>query len=148
MLRPYFANVGKRLVKTPKVYFTDTGTLCYLAGLHNADHAAAGPMGGTIMETAVLSEIFKTLVHQGKEHQVYFWRASAETEVDFVVESGGKLIPIEVKLSATPRAAMASEIRAFCEDIGARERLGYVVRPRDVQLPLGSHVTALPFGEL
>ena len=44
VLRPYFANVGKRLVKTPKVYFTDTGTLCYLAGLHDAEHAGAGPM--------------------------------------------------------------------------------------------------------
>ena len=46
VLRPYFANVGKRLVKTPKVYFTDTGTLCALVGLKSTDHAAAGPMGG------------------------------------------------------------------------------------------------------
>ena len=148
MLQPYFANVGKRLVKTPKVYFTDTGTLCYLAGLHDGDHAAAGPMGGAIMETAVLSEILNTLVHQGKEPQVYFWRTSAGSEVDFVVESGGKLIPIEVKLSGTPRAAMASGIRAFCEDLGARACPGYVIHPGDVRLPLGSHVTALPFGEL
>ncbi len=148
VLRPYFANVGKRLVKTPKMYFTDTGTLCYLAGLHDAEHAAAGPMGGAIMETAVLSEILKTVVHQGKEPQVYFWRTSAGSEVDFVVESGGKLIPIEVKLSATPRAAMASGIRAFCEDLGARARPGYVIHPGDVRLPLGSHVTGLPFGEL
>ena len=148
VVRPYFANVGKRLVKTPKVYFTDTGTLCYLAGLHDGDHAAAGPMGGAIMETAVLSEILKTLVHQGKEPQVYFWRTSAGSEVDFVVESGGKLIPIEVKLSGTPRAAMASGIRAFCEDLGARACPGYVIHPGDVRLPLGSHVTALPFGEL
>ena len=113
VVRPYFAHVGKRLVKTPKVYFTDTGTLCYLAGLRDAEHAAAGPMGGAIMETAVLSEILKTLVHQGKEPQVHFWRTSAGSEVDFVVDTGEKLIPIEVKLSATPRAAMASGIRAF-----------------------------------
>ncbi len=100
------------------MYFTDTGTLCYLAGLHDADHAADGPMGGAIMETAVLSEILKTVVHRGEEPQVYFWRTSAGSEVDFVVESGGKLIPIEVKLSATPRAAMASGVRAFREDLG------------------------------
>lgn len=148
VLRPYFANVGKRLVKTPKVYFTDTGTLCHLAGLRDTEHAAAGPMGGAIMETAVLSEILKTIVHRGDEPQVYFWRTSAGSEVDFVVESGGKLIPIEVKLSGTPRVAMASGIRAFCKDLGARATAGYVIHPGDVRLPLGAHVTALPFGEL
>ena len=60
VLRPYFANVGKRLVKTPKVYFTDLGTLCHLAGLRDAAHAASGPLGGAIMETAVLSETVKS----------------------------------------------------------------------------------------
>jgi hypothetical protein len=65
VLRPYFANVGKRLVKTPKVYFTDVGTLCYLTGLKDPGHAASGPMGDPIMETAVLSEIVKTLTHRG-----------------------------------------------------------------------------------
>ena len=74
VLRPYFANVGKRLVKTPKVYFTDVGTLCYLAGLKDPDHAISGPMGGAIMETAVLSEIVRTLTHRGIDPQVYFWR--------------------------------------------------------------------------
>lgn len=61
--RPYFANVGKRLVKTPRVYFTDVGPLCYLAGLRDPEHAAAGPMGGAILETAMLSEIVRTLTH-------------------------------------------------------------------------------------
>jgi hypothetical protein len=60
------------------------------------------------METAVLSEIVKTLTHRGIDPQVYFWRTITGTEVDFVVETGGKLVPIEVKLSATPRPAMAS----------------------------------------
>ena len=66
ILRPYFANVGKRLVKTPKVYFADVGTLCYLVGLKDAEHAAAGPMGGAIMETAVVNEVVRTLTHQAK----------------------------------------------------------------------------------
>ncbi len=79
---------------------------------------------------------------------MYFWRTSAGSEVDFVVESGGRLIPIEVKLSATPRPAMASGIRAFCEDLGARARPGYVIHPGDVRLPLGTYAAALPFGEL
>ena len=148
VLRPYFANVGKRLVKTPKVYFTDVGTLCYLAGLKDPEHAASGPMGGAIMETAVLSEIVKTLTHRGIDPQVYFWRTTAGTEVDFVVETEGNLVPIEVKLSATPRPAMASAIKTFRKDFEDKALPGYVVHPGDIMLPLGSGVTALPFAEL
>ncbi len=148
VLRPYFANVGKRLVKTPKVYFTDVGTLCYLAGLKDPEHAASGPLGGAIMETAVLSEIVKTFTHRGTDPQVYFWRTTVGTEVDFVVETGGNLVPIEVKLSATPRPAMASAIKIFQKDFGDKALPGYVVHPGDIMLPLSPDVTALPFAEL
>ena len=148
VVRPYFANVGKRLVKTPKVYFTDVGTLCHLAGLRDSAHAAAGPMGGAIMETAVLSEIVRTLTHRGADPQVYFWRTQAGTEVDFVVDVAEGLIPIEVKLSATPRPAMAKAIKTFQGDLGSAAKPGYVVHPGDVRLPLGTGVTALPFSEL
>ncbi len=127
ILRPYFANVGKRLVKTPKIYFTDVGTLCYLAGLRDPEHAAAGPMGGAIFETAVVGEIVKTLVHRGIEAQVYFWRTAAGHEVDVVVEADGALIPIEVKKSATPRPGMAASITAFRRDLGRRTAPGDVV---------------------
>ena len=148
VLRPYHANVGKRLVKTPKVYFTDTGMLCYLAGLKDPDHAAAGPLGGPILETAVLLQIVKALVNRGEEPQVHFWRTSAGAEVDLVVETGGKLIPMEVKLSATPRPAMASGIRAFQEDLGENAGSGFVIHPGEVRLPLAPKVVALPFAEL
>jgi len=148
VLRPYFANIPKRLVKTPKVYFLDVGTLCYLTGLKDPEHASSGPMGGAIMETAVLSEIVKALLHRGTEPKVYFWRTSAGTEVDILVDADGKLVPVEVKLSATPRPEMASNIRALREDLGEIVAPGYVVHPGDVRLPLGSDVTALPFAEL
>ncbi len=148
VLRPYFANVGKRMVKTPKVYFTDTGTLCYLAGLKDPDHAAAGPLGGAIFETGVLLEIVKAFVNRGEEPQIYFWRTSAGVEVDLVVATGGRLIPIEVKLSATPRPAMANAIRTFQKDFGDSAGPGYVVHPGNVGLPLAPKVVALPFTEL
>lgn len=148
VLRPYHTNTGKRLVKTPKVYFTDTGILCYLAGLRDAEHAVAGPMGGTIFETAVLLEIVKALVNRGEDPQVYFWRTSAGVEVDFVVQSGGQWIPIEVKLSSTPRPAMATAIGAFQEFQGSHAAPGWVVHPGDLRLPLAPAVTALPFAEL
>ena len=147
VLRPYFANVGKRLVKTPKVYFTDTGTLCYLAGLKDPGHAAAGPLGGAIFETAVLSEIIKTSVHRGDEPEVYFWRTSTGSEVDFILNVGGRLIPIEVKLSATLHPSMAGSILAFQEDIGGKAASGFVIHPGDTRLPLAPAVMGVPFSE-
>jgi predicted AAA+ superfamily ATPase len=148
VLRPYHANVGRRLVKTPKVYFTDTGMLCHLAGLKDPDHAAAGPLGGPIFETAVLLQIVKAFVNRGEEPQVHFWRTSTGVEVDLVVETGGKLIPMEMKLSATPRPAMADGIRAFQKDIGEKAGTGFVIHPGDIRLPLAPKVVALPFAEL
>jgi len=148
VLRPYFANIGKRLVKTPKVYFTDVGTLGYLAGLRDPEHAASGPLGGAMMETAVLSEVIRAFTHRGIDPQVYFWRTAAGAEVDIVVEVEAGLIPIEVKLSATPRPAMASGIKSFRADMGDKALPGYVVHPGDVRLPLGAGVVALPFSEL
>ena len=148
ILRPYFANIGKRLVKSPKLYFTDVGMLCYLAGLRDPAHAAFGPMGGAIFETAVLTEIVKTYLHRGEEPRVYFWRTSTGAEVDILVETDGHIVPIEVKLSATPRPAMAKGIVTLREDLGERVLPGYVVHPGDIRLPLGPGVTALPFAEL
>ena len=148
VLRPYFSNIEKRLVKTPKVYFTDVGTLCHLIGLRDSEHAALGPMGSAILETAVLSEIFKTLTHRGFTPRVYFWRTLSGSEVDFVVEVAGRLIPIEVKLSATPHPSMARSIRNFQRDMGDSVASGYVVHPGDKQLSLGSGVTSLPFASL
>jgi len=148
VLRPYHVNIGKRLVKTPKVYFTDTGTLCHLAGLKDPEHAMAGPLGGAIFETAVLTEIVKTLASRGEDPRVYFWRTSAGVEVDLLVETGGVLVPIEVKLSSTPLPAMAAAIRALREDLSGKSGTGYVVPGGDVRLPLGPSVTAIPFAEL
>jgi predicted AAA+ superfamily ATPase len=147
ILRPYHANVGKRLVKSPKIYFSDVGTLCYLVGLREPEHALAGPMGGAIMETAVVSEVVRTLTHQGKDPQVYFWRLSTGVEVDLVVDTGKNLIPIEVKLSTTPNRQMAKGIETFRKDFGGRALRGYVVHPGDAKLPLGTETLAWPFAD-
>ncbi len=148
VLRPYFVNLGKRLVKRPKVYFTDVGTLCRLAGLRDPAHTAADPMGGAIFETAAVSEVVKTLAHRGPSNPVYFWRRTAGTEVDLLVDTGAGLVPIEVKLSATPRPAMAASIRIFRRDFKNAALPGYVVHPGDSRLPLGDGATALPFADL
>jgi predicted AAA+ superfamily ATPase len=147
-LPPYFANIGKRLVKTPKVYFNDIGTLCYLVGLKDPDHAASGPMGGAIMEPAVLTEIVRRPTHRGIEPEIYFWRTSSGSEVDLVLSHQGKLIPFEAKLSATPRPAMGAGIRAFRHDLGTRAGSGFVAHPGSIELPLGPGVSALPLSRL
>ena len=108
ILRPYFRSLGKRLVKAPKVYFGDVGILCYRAGLKDAKHAMSGPMGGAIFETAVVGEMARRLSGRGEQPQLYFWRTSTGVEVDLVVETAGKLIPIEVKSSATPAEGLLS----------------------------------------
>lgn len=146
VLRPYFSNEGKRLVKSPKVYFSDVGTLCYLTGLRDPEHAAISPLSGQIMETALVSEIVRTLTHRATDTPISFWRTMRGTEVDVVLEWDSKLIPIEAKSSSTPRPKMASGILSFLEDFGDRSLGGYVVHTGDVRLPLGSGVTAIPFG--
>jgi uncharacterized protein len=124
------------------------GTLCYLAGLKDPEHAAAGPMAGAIFETALLLEIVKSLIHRGEDPQVYFWRTSLGMEIDILVNRAGKLVPIEVKLSATPRPAMADSIKTFQKDFDDQAAPGYVVHPGDVRLPIAPEVTALPFADL
>ncbi len=100
------------------------------------------------METAVLTEIVKTFTHRGQEPRVHFWRTTAGSEVDFVVEAGDRLVPVEVKASATPRPAMANSIRTLQRDLGELAAPGYVVHAGGVRLPLGQGTTALPFGAL
>ena len=147
-VRPYFANIGKRLVKSPKVYFTDTGILCHLTGLRDPEHAAAGPMAGAIMETAVLAEIRKTLANRGVDAPIYFWRTARGVEVDFLVQVADQLVPVEVKKTATPRPAMARSIQALQKDLGDRAGHGYVVHAGDGRTPLGQGVAAVGFSEM
>jgi predicted AAA+ superfamily ATPase len=144
VLRPYHENVGKRLVKTPKVYFVDTGLLCYLVGLRSVEHAIASPMAGAIVETAVISEVVKRLWHRGEEPCVTFWRTASGQEVDLLVEENGKLVPIEVKATATPRPGMASGLQAFVPDYPNCADRGWLVHLGTHVLPLAPGVTAVP----
>jgi len=96
----------------------------------------------------VLTEIVKTINYRGQEPQVYFWRTAAGAEVDIVVAEGGQLFPLEVKLSATARPAMARNLTAFQKDLQDRAASGYLIHPGEVRLPMAPGVTALPFSEL
>ncbi len=148
VLRPYFSNAGKRLVRTPKVYFMEVGTLCYLAGLRDPVHAMAGPMGGAIFETAVIGEVYRTLAHRGVEPRLCFWRTATGTEVDRIVETDTGLVPVDSKLASTPNLAMAKGIVAFCSDHRGKADRGFVIHTGADMLPLGFSVLAWPFAAL
>lgn len=148
ILRPYFANIGKRLVKSPKIYFSDTGLLCYLVGLRDIEHAASGPMGGAIFENLVVAELFKIYTHRGEEPALHYWRTAAGSEVDMVIETQNQLVPMEIKLSETLRPEMAKEIINFQKDFEGKADQGYVIHPGPMTLPLGKGVVTLPLANL
>ena len=148
ILRPYYANIGKRLVKAPKIYFMDTGLLCYLVGLRDIDHAMSGPMGGAIFENLVVAEMFKIFLHRGEEPAMYYWRTSHGSEVDLVIETQSGLIPLEIKHTETPRPEMAKGIVSFREDFAKKVTSGYVIFPGNLVLPLAENVSSLPLANL
>ena len=103
-LYPYSNNLLKRLVKTPKVYFYDTGLVAYLTKWSSPETLASGAMSGVILENYVVSEIRKTYLNQGKEAFMYYYRDKDAKEIDLVLEQDGELHPIEIKKSANPAA--------------------------------------------
>lgn len=101
-LHPYSNNLLKRLVKTPKLYFYDTGLVCYLTKWSSAETLESGAMNGAILENYVVSEIMKTYLNSGIDPFVYYYRDKDSREIDIVLEHDGVLNPIEIKKSANP----------------------------------------------
>ncbi|MHC4478614.1 MAG: ATP-binding protein [Planctomycetota bacterium] len=101
LLRPHFKNFNKRLVKSPKLYFLDTGLLCYLLRVRSSAELRIHAARGAVFESWALSELLKNYHNRGLEPDVYFWRDSAGHEVDFLVEQGQELIAIEIKSGET-----------------------------------------------
>ncbi len=100
-LRPHHANFSKRLVKSPKIYFYDTGLLCWLLGIQEPSQLVAHPLRGSIFETLVVSELVKTRFNLGERAALSFWRDSNGNEVDIIADLGLKLMPIEIKSGQT-----------------------------------------------
>lgn len=101
-LHPYSNNLLKRLVKTPKLYFYDTGLVCYLTKWSSAETLESGAMNGAILENYVVAEIMKTYLNSGKEPFMYYYRDKDAKEIDIVLEHDGVLNPIEIKKSSNP----------------------------------------------
>lgn len=105
-LHPYSNNMLKRLVKTPKLYFYDTGLICYLTKWSSPETLECGAMNGAVLENYVVSEIRKTYMNCGKEPFMYYYRDKDAKEIDIVLEHDGVLNPIEIKKSSNPGAEL------------------------------------------
>lgn len=102
LLHPYSNNVLKRTIKTPKVYFYDTGLVCYLTKWSSPEVAESGAMSGALLENFTVSEIMKGYQNAGREPYLYFYRDRDAKEIDVIMEGDGKLCPLEIKKTATP----------------------------------------------
>jgi predicted AAA+ superfamily ATPase len=101
LLQPHHANFNKRLVKSPKIYFYDTGLACSLLGIRNAKELGTHGMRGQLFENLIIAEFLKYRVHRGMQADLFFWRDKTGNEVDCIIESGQKVIPVEIKSGST-----------------------------------------------
>ena len=97
MLQPYYQNIGKRMVKTPKIYFYDTGLACYLLGIENEKQLSAHPLRGAIFENMVVNEALKSRFNKGKDANLFFYRDKSQKEVDMVYTEANRMCIYEIK---------------------------------------------------
>jgi predicted AAA+ superfamily ATPase len=146
-LEPWFNNLTKRIVKTPKLYFLDTGLCAYLTKWSSPETLEAGAMSGAILETWILSELLKGYWHTGKSAPFYFYRDKDQKEIDLLIVQDGTVYPLEFKKTASPRR---DDVRHF----QVLKKLGMPVGPGGLiclagkSLPLGQDVLSIPVAAL
>jgi predicted AAA+ superfamily ATPase len=101
LLQPYFENLGKRIIKSPKLYFTDVGLASYLLDINDLSQIERDPLRGNLVENLVILELLKTQLNKGSDSPLYFYRDSNQNEVDVLYKNGNELIPIEIKSAKT-----------------------------------------------
>lgn len=126
-LPPWHANISKRLIKTPKVYFWDVGLAAYLLGLEEVNQVSRDPLRGGLFENVVVAEMFKQFYHRGKRPRLFFYRDSTGNEVDLVLERGHDLALIEIKSGQTVTNHFFQGLNRFSKVAKERIRGGMVV---------------------
>jgi predicted AAA+ superfamily ATPase len=135
---PAFAvNRTKRLIKAPKLYWGDTGVALHLSG--------GTEPGGPHLENLLLGDLLAWRDSRQQRAEVFYWRTSIGEEVDFVIEAGGSLLPIEVKSSSRPRLADAAHLRVFGREYGRKARAGLLLRTGDAMEWIAPDVLAAPW---
>ncbi|MBR2168745.1 MAG: ATP-binding protein [Paludibacteraceae bacterium] len=115
LLPPYYENISKRVVKTPKLYFNDPGLACYLLDIESPQQLALDKMRGAIFENMIVMECLKHRYNQGKDGNVFFYRDSNQNEIDILVKEEGKIIAIEVKSAMTYQPDFDKNLRKLSE---------------------------------
>lgn len=145
LLQPYYSNITKRLIKTPKLYFLDTGLCSYLTDWSSPETLASGAMRGAIFETHVFAEVLKSWWHRLLSPRLYYYRDKDGKEIDLLFEKDGTLYPAEVKLGVTPQ-------RDWTRSFTSLERLNLPVGDRAIiclckdVMPLTPQISLLPAG--
>ena len=143
LLQPFSKNITKRLIKTPKLYFLDTGLAAHLSGWTTTESLETGVSAGAFFETFVVSEILKSYLHNGQQPEIYFYRDSDGKEIDLLIHQDNKYYPIEIKKSSTPSLGDVSHINTFANIQGIEvEFSSLICLSPDVQ-PLSKKVNAL-----
>ena len=141
LLRPYYKNWGKRLIKTPKVYFTDTGLLAYLLRYQNVDTLLAGPMAGAIFENMVVMEALKDNLARCTGNELYFYRDSNQVEADLIIDKGQSFDVYEIKATQTIQSAFSRNLKLI--DIQPAVKKVLTLHPQ--VLPVQTGITAEPW---
>lgn len=145
LLQPYEKNVSNRAVKTPKIYFMDTGLVCHLVGWSSSQVAMNGAMSGSLFENFVISEIIKSYYNSGHDSKdIYFYRDKDKKEIDLIIEKDNILYPIEIKKSAQPTIDMAKSFSVLHKIPGKTVGQGCILCQCDKMHYLSDNVAALP----
>jgi predicted AAA+ superfamily ATPase len=148
-LQPWFSNVGKRLVKSPKLYLNDTGLLCHLIGCDGRALIQDGTLLGQVFENFVVMEIIKQMSWSEAQPRIFHFRTEAGQEVDIVLErADGKIVGIECKSSSSIDAHTFKGLRALKEITGNKFHRGIVLYTGNNNLTVGDGLEALPISEL
>lgn len=127
LLRPHHRNFNKRLIKSPKLHFVDTGLLCYLLRIRTPEELEAHASRGAVFESWAASELLKSYYHQGLPADIHFWRDSAGHEVDLLIDQGTRQVPVEVKSGQTVAADFFRELDYWRKLAGVPDEAAAVV---------------------
>lgn len=148
-LPPFFKNYGKRLVKASKLYFVDPSLVCYLTRQPSPDAALRGNLGGALFEGLVVSEVWKGFYNSGQKPLAYYWRSQGGLEVDLVIQAKGKLWPVEIKLTSTPKIQHVKPLTKFRKLAGVDAGdEGLIVCNCKEEVPLPDNCKAIPWFQL
>jgi len=146
LVPPFFTNVSKRLMKAPKLYWTDTGFVSHILDIHDLSHLQRHPHLGAIVETWVASELKKLISLESESMTLYGWRTQAGQEVDFLIEKGGRFLAIEVKWSRHIEKSTLDSFKALKDSLGDKLAMGIVLHRGEEALSLGEKLMAVPCG--